>query len=165
MQRFAMRYRNVLAALVTALWLGGCAAAMPGYSPPTPKSEKMKARLPTGGGMAEDGHYVLNDQEDKLDCKKLSGAIQIAILQLRESDKTPRPSGIAVAADTVISPVRGGARYGTDPDGGVARSRARVRALNARLAEKNCPTFDVEAELKPGNTGTPTPVKPAGKSK
>lgn len=153
-----------LTAVLAALTLAGCAAAMPGYSPPSEKSDKMKARLPTGGGMAADGHYVLNDQEDKLDCKKLNGAIQIAILQLRESDKTPRPSGSAVAAGAVISPVMGGARYGTDPDGGIARSRARVRALNARLAEKKCPTFDLDAELKPGNTGTPTPVK-AGKSK
>ncbi|MGE5512542.1 MAG: hypothetical protein ACM31O_14950 [Bacteroidota bacterium] len=158
-----MSTHHALTALVAILFVGGCAAAMPGYSPPTPKTEKMRANLPTGGGMAEDGHYVLNNQEEKLDCKKLNGAIQIAILQLRGSDQTPRPSQSAVAAGAVIAPVMGGARYGTDPDGGIARSRARVRALNARLAEKGCPTFDLDAELKPGNTGTPAPVRAAGK--
>jgi hypothetical protein len=159
MDRFPTRARRALVVLVAGLGVGGCAAAVPGYSPPTPKGEKMRASLPTGGGMTEDGRYVLNNQEQQLDCKKLAGAVQIAILQLRDSDQTPRPSASAVATGAVISPVMGGARYGTDPDGSIARSRARVRALNAKLAEKGCPTFDLDAELKPGNTATPTPAK------
>ena len=37
--------------------------------------------------------------------------------------------------------------------------RARLEALNRQLAAKNCATFDIDAELKPGNTNTPRPVK------
>jgi hypothetical protein len=113
--------------------------------------------------LAADGHYVLNDQELKLDCKKLSGVIHVAILQLRESAHTPRRSTSAVVSEAVFSPVVGGARQGMDPDSAISRTRARAVALNNRLAEKKCPTYDLDAELKPGNVATPTPIRPGPK--
>jgi hypothetical protein len=148
-------------ALLTAGALAGCAAAEPGFSPPNARADKMRASLPTGGGMAPDGRYTLNDQEAKLDCKKISGSIHIGILQLREVAARHRPSATAVQMQKMVSPVSGGSGYGMDPDGEAARVRGRLEALNARLAEKKCPTFDLAAELKPGNTGLPTPVRPA----
>ena len=36
---------------------------------------------------------------------------------------------------------------------------ARIEAFNARLAEKGCATFDLKAELAPGNSEPPAPVK------
>lgn len=141
--------------------LAGCAAATPGFEPPNPRTDKLRANLPTGGGMAPDGRYTLNDQEAKLDCKKISGSIHIGILQLREVAGRHRPSATATQMQKMVSPVAGGSAYGMDPDGEAARGRARLEALNARLAEKKCPTFDLAAELKPGNTAPPAPMRPA----
>jgi len=156
-----MRFAGLVSALLlVATAVAGCGAALPGYRPPSPKSEKIKEHTPTGGGYSSGGTYTLNDQELNLDCKKLTGSIQVTILQLREADSMPRRSSTAKATETVVSPLMGGPGGGMDPDTAIARSRARVKALNARLAEKNCPTFDLDAELTPGKTDTPVPIKP-----
>jgi hypothetical protein len=149
-----------LLVLILSGALTGCAAAAPGFSPPDARADKLH-KGPTGGGMAPDGRYVLNDQEAKLDCRRLSGTIHVGILQIREEVARHRPSPVATQMQKVVSPVAGGSSYGMDPDGEAARLRARLEAFNARLAEKNCPTYDLAAELKPGNTDLPTPVRPA----
>jgi len=147
--------------LIVAGVLAGCAAAEPGFMPPSPLYDKLHSKLANGGGMAADGRYILNDQETKLDCKKINGSIHVGILQLREVAGRHRPLSVAVQTQKVTSTVVAGSSYGMDPDGEAARARARLEALNARLAEKNCPTFDLAAELKPGNTTPPSPVRPA----
>lgn len=149
-----------LLVLAAAAALTGCAAATPGFSPPNPRTDKLH-KATTGGGIAPDGRYILNDQEATLDCKKLSGSIHVGILQIREQDARHRPSAVATQMQKMATPVTGGSAYGMDPDGEAARTRARLEAFNARLAEKNCPTYDLAAELKPGNTNLPTPVRPA----
>ncbi len=147
-----------LIALAAAGALAGCAAATPGFSPPNARADKLH-KGSEGGGMAPDGRYVLNDQEGKLDCRRLSGSIHVGILQMREDAARHRPSPVAVQMQKMSAPVAGGSAYGLDPDGEAARTRARLEAFNARLAEKNCPTYDLAAELKPGNTDQPTPVR------
>lgn len=150
--------RHVLA-LAVAVCLAGCAAATPGFTPPDPKRDKYRSLLPTGGSMDANGRYVLSNQEQAADCRKINGIIHVVILQLREDAERHRPSLAAKAARTALSPVAAGSAYGMDVDGDRARALARIEALNARLAEKGCPTFDLKAELAPGNTGTPAPVK------
>lgn len=149
-----------LLVLLAASVLTGCAAAAPGFTPPNARADKLH-KVPTGGGLAPDGRYVLNDQEAKLDCRRLSGTIHVGILQMREEAARHRPSPVATQMQKVVTPVAGGSAYGMDPDGEAARTRARLEAYNARLAEKNCPVYDLAAELKPGNTDLPTPVRPA----
>jgi hypothetical protein len=148
-----------LLVFIAAAALSGCAAATPGFSPPDARAEKRHAQAPTGGGMTAEGRYLLNDQEAKLDCKKINGAIHLGILQMREEASRHRPSAVAVQIQKMSSPVAPGSAYGLNPDGEAARNRARLEALNARLAEKSCPTYDLAAELKPGNTEAPTPVR------
>jgi hypothetical protein len=150
-----------LIALAAAGALAGCAAANPGFSPPDARADKLH-KGSIGGGMAPDGRYILNDQESKLDCRRLSGSIHVGILQMREQAARHRPSPVAVQMQKMATPVTGGSDYGMDPDVEAARTRARLEAFNARLAEKKCPTYDLAAELKPGNTAQPTPVR-AGK--
>ncbi|NJO35857.1 MAG: hypothetical protein HC869_25020 [Rhodospirillales bacterium] len=147
-----------LLVLLAASVLTGCAAAAPGFSPSDTRADKLHT-VPAGGGMTPEGRYVLNDQESKLDCRRLSGSIHVGILQLREQAARHRPSPVAAQMQKMSTPVTGGSAYGMDPDGEAARTRARLEAFNARLAEKNCPTYDLAAELKPGNTAQPTPVR------
>ena len=152
------------AALALALLAGACAQATPGYQPPTPKLEKFKALAPKGGGFDEAGTYHLTDQERELDCKKLTGSISIKILQMRDASTRAKPSAIAASAQAAARPIIGGTTYGQDIATDVKRDRARLETLNGTLASKGCPTFDLDAELKPGNNNPPRPVKPQKKA-
>lgn len=152
-------------ALILAVALAGCAAAEPGFSPSSGKPSKFKVLLSgEGGSMSSDGRYILSDHEQTLDCKKIGGIIHVGILQLREAGQRHRPSIAAKAAKTAVSPVIAGSSHGMDPDADHARALARAEALNVRLAEKGCAMFDLKAELAPGNTSSPAPVK-AGKAR
>ncbi len=148
----------------TILWLGlnlvlaGCAAAMPGYVPPTPKTEKLKAAAPKGGGFDESGSYSLTDQEQKLDCKHMTGGATIKILQMREAADRAKPTDAAKMAQETLKKFKGTSTYGADTDADYKRDRARLETLNKQLAEKNCRTFDLEAELAPGNIALPSPI-------
>lgn len=153
-----------IAALLLAAMAGACAAAMPGYQPSTPKLEKMRASTPKGGGFDQGGAYHLTEQEEALDCKRLNGSIVIKIKHIRASSSRGKPSALATGAQSAVRPVMGGTTYGQNLDEDLRRDRARLEALNRRLAEKKCPTYDLDAELAPGNTKLPRPVKRTGKS-
>ncbi len=153
-----------LAGVGLSLIAGGCAAAMPGYTPPDPKADKIRAAAPTGGGFDGAGAYSLTDQERGLDCKALNGSITVKIIQMRDVANRARPSAAASAAQGAVRPVFGGTNYGENIDADYRRDRARLDALNRQLASKACPTYDIDAELKPGNTNPPRAQKPAKKA-
>lgn len=140
------------------LALAGCAAAMPGYVPPSKTRDRMLAARQTGGGFEDDGTYRLTDQEQKLDCKHLNGSITVKILQMREAGGRAAPTALAKTAQKVVRPIKGGTTYGEDLDEDLRRDRARLATLNSQLAAKGCKSFDIEKELAPGNTATPTPT-------
>jgi hypothetical protein len=144
------RHRHVVASVVLASALGGCAAATPGYVPPGSESKLIMPM--TQSGTVANGTYVPSDDEKKLDCKKLTGSMQIMLSRLKEAANRPRPSGAASAMQGAIAPVLGGSTVGSDFNGELARERARLDAYNRLLAEKKCKTMDVEAELKKPRT-------------
>lgn len=138
---------------------GACAQVTPGYTPPSARLDKIKALTPSGGGFDSAGTYTLTDQERQLDCKRLTGSISIKILQMRDAPNRAKPSAVAAKAQAVAQPLVGGTAYGHDLAADLKHDRARLEALNAQLAAKKCPTFDIEAELAPGNTNPPRPVR------
>lgn len=138
--------------------IGGCAQAMPGYVPPSPKRDKMLAAAPKGGGLDEAGVYHLTEQEQKLDCKHLNGSISVKIVQMRAAGDRAQPSVASNTMRAAMEPLKGGTTYAKDTATDYKNDRARLEALNKRLAEKNCRTYDLEAELKPGNTAQPAPI-------
>ncbi len=153
--------------LVSVLLLAGCAAAVPGYVPPSARRDKMLAAAPQGGGLDNQGAYQLSEQEKKLDCKSLTGSVTVKILQMREAGGRRRASLPAALAQQASRPFKGTSTYAMDVDADAANDRARLAALNAQLAAKNCRTFDIAAELAPGNKETPRPigeVKPKSKA-
>ena len=156
--------RTCITVLLTAGLIGGCAAAMPGYVPDSPKRTKMLANVPKGGGFDDGGSYSLTEQEEKLDCKHLAGSITIKIIQMREAAGRAAPSAGAVALQQGMRPFKGGTTYAQDIDTDYRRDRARLESLNARLVEKSCKSFDLDAELKPGNTEVPKPTVDARKT-
>ena len=65
------------------LVLTACAAAMPGYSPP-PFKEKSKMATPLeSGDVRSDGNYEMSATEKAMDCKRLTGSMQIVMARLR----------------------------------------------------------------------------------
>lgn len=136
------RLAAILLPLTSAVAVGGCASA-PGIGPAA-------SVAPAG--------YQLDEKEQKLSCKDLTGRMRVRILQIRDAnagrDGTVAARGMQVAATSVF----GGGKEGTDPSGQNARDRAQLEAYNRRLAEQKCKTFDLNAELQPkAFHETPTP--------
>jgi hypothetical protein len=128
-----------------ALW--GCAAATPGYSPDTASPPKL-ALPTTQSGTVTNGRYEPSADERKLDCRKLTGSMQVMLSRLKDAPNRPRPSAIATTLQTATQPALKGSAIGSDFEGELARERARLDAYNALLGEKKCKTMDVAAELK-----------------
>jgi len=135
-----------LTLLAPLLLLGACAAAMPGYTPP-PFKEKSKLAQPQEGGTMREGHYEMSDNEKSLDCKRLTGSMQIAISRMRDGHGLDDRSAASSAMQSMVPSVFGGSSAGADRQADHARERAKLEAYNRHLASKNCQTVDIEAEL------------------
>ena len=113
--------------------------------------------------------YELTAEEKSLDCKRLTGRMQIRILQTRDASVKVNSSALGRGMQSAVTPVLGGTTYGADPAADAARDRAVLEAMNKQLAAKKCPTYDLDAELRPRSIrDTPTPVpnaEAAAKSK
>ena len=147
---------HYLLALATALIL----AAMPAMG-----GEKKPKVLPKPGTVDAAGTYQMSADELALDCKRLTGKMQIRILQFRDYDPARKPSAVGNALHTLHNPFIGGTTRGMDPAAEHQADIAMLHTYNKRLAEKKCRTFDLEAELKPQAAGAllPRPQAPAAK--
>jgi hypothetical protein len=108
------------------------------------------------------GDDVLTAAEAAYDCKKINGRMQLLILQIRDYPDRDKGSMLARGLQSVTVPLLGGTRTGLDPDGRYQRDLRKLQAFNARLAQLNCPTFDLEYELSVRDvrhTPKPRPAK------
>lgn len=107
------------------------------------------------------GGYQLSSKELGYDCKKLTGAMQVRILQVRGYETREKTTAASRAMQSITTPIFGGTTQGMDPDGQYRRDLAMLHAYNARLAQKGCKTFDIDAELaKTDVRDTPRPGNP-----
>jgi hypothetical protein len=128
-----------------------------------------KPQVSDAGTYDANGRYQLSEAELKLECKKLNGRINMRLLHLRaEYADTSQPTGASQALQVVTNPATklffgGASNYGTDRAGQLARDRAVVDAYNAQLVTKNCPSYDIAAELKkkPSDPPPSPSLKPA----
>jgi hypothetical protein len=138
-----------LSFLAMLLLLASC-AAMPGYSPPPfeGSNEKSKfAKALDSGDVGPEGRYEMSAAEKAMDCKRLTGSMQITISRLRDPLIRQEPSATSSTAQTLSSPFYGSSGKGGDRQAVVGRERAKLEAYNAELAAKGCKTLDIEAEL------------------
>lgn len=144
-----MRLASLVVAGLFLAPLGGCAGSG-AESITTATAEPAK---PAAGGAS------LSEDELKLDCAKLTGRMQVRLLQLRGYKNRSQSSAIGRTMQQVAKPVFGGTSAGADPDGRYAEDVAKLKAYNARLAELKCATYDLDKELsaKPSDP-TPAPV-------
>jgi hypothetical protein len=155
-----MLARSILHGLAAAGWalFCGCASTPPtSTTPPLAASDgpsaAQQAAAPAGFP------YTLTAEEIALDCRKLTGRMQVRILQIRDYTERPGSTGLSHVVQTATTAVLGGTKEGTDPASRYARDRAILEAYNNQLAAKGCPTFDLVAELRPKAVSeTPTPI-------
>ena len=128
----------------------------------------VQSLLPSIGQTAPDTYkpgqpYQLSKDELALDCKKLTGRMQLRILQARDASVRGDSSALARTIQGTVTPFAGGATRGADRAKDAARDRAVLDAMNLQLASKNCATFDLDSELQPRSIrDTPAPVPKAG---
>lgn len=125
------------------------AATPPGAAPPA----QTISRLPTPTGPST--AYKLTSVELELDCKKLTGRMAVRIVQLRDYKSRTQTTAVSRAIQSTTTSLLGGTMEGTDPDGRYARDLSQLEAYNQRLAEKDCPNFDLPTSLDPNMTDPP----------
>ncbi|MFA5952704.1 MAG: hypothetical protein WC807_20785 [Hyphomicrobium sp.] len=137
---------------LATLMMGGCAEG--------PAAEQLTVAGPSEPAPPPPAAYALTDEEKALDCKRLTGRMQVRILQIRDFSVRPQSSAAAYTVQGAARSVLGGGHAGADPNGQYARDRAQLEAYNAELAAKHCRTFNLDDELKPKPvTATPTPSR------
>jgi hypothetical protein len=134
-------------AILAALLLLAACAAVPGYSPPPFKEPSKKARPLESGDVQPDGQYEMSADEKAMDCKRLTGSMQIAMSRMKDTFGHVEPSTGAWVMQSVATPVFGGSSIGADRRALFARERAKLDAYNRELGARNCKTIDIEAEL------------------
>ena len=137
-----------LLTLAALLALSACAAAMPGYIPPPLTESNNKYTKPLDSGdVGADGRYHMSEAEKAMDCKRLTGSMQITLSRLKDGHTRAEPSAVSATAQQTVAPVLGGSTVGADRQAVYARERAKLDAYNRELASRDCTTLDIDAEL------------------
>lgn len=152
-----VRFRAQILAVLASVLACGCASK----NVDTPPNLVSDIPPPSDGvttGALQGSGYQLSEEELKFDCKKLTGTMQIRILQMRGYDTNKKTSAASRSLQSLTTPIFGGTKEGVDPDGQYLKDRAMLDAYNRQLAVKQCKTFDIDAELAIKSTDvTPTP--------
>jgi Tfp pilus assembly protein PilX len=165
----ALTIRLAASLLALALLAAGPGHAQNAGKQPPP----LKAGSVDAGGV-----YQLSAEEQGMDCKKLSGRVQVRLLQMRNMQGAAAPSGLAQDVKQAGSAAAGvllgkSSTFETDAGKRASGDRAMLAAYNKQLAAKGCKTYDIDAELN-GKQGsgaglpaakpaTPPAAKPAAK--
>ena len=134
-------------ALMAALLLLAACAAMPGYSPPPFKEKNKNAQPLESGEVQPDGQYEMSADEKAMDCKRITGSIQIGISRMKDSYGRVDPSTGAWVMQSAVTPLFGGSSIGANRQALYARERAKLDSYNRELEARNCKTVDIDAEL------------------
>jgi hypothetical protein len=109
---------------------------------------------------------VLTQQEAKLSCKRMAGQLQVRILEHRGGGARKQSSGTSQVLQSAVTPLFGGTQRGTDGASEAARDIAKINAMNQILVSRNCPYYDVAAELKMDQKArAPKLIRPQQKAK
>lgn len=137
------------------LALAFLAASAPAYA----QADLLKRIKPASiGKVDENGVYQLSEEEKGYNCKKLTGRMQVRILEIRDHNERTHGTTLAQGLKSIGSSLAGGRSSGASTDARYKSDVAMLEAYNRQLASKKCRTFDLEAELKPKPaTETPTP--------
>lgn len=107
------------------------------------------------------GQYVLTDEEQGLDCKKLTGRMQVRIMQMRGYETREKTTIASRAFHSAGKMVFGGTNAGLNTDAQYARDKAVLEAYNRQLVAKDCKSFNVDEALDGAAQPVPTIEAPS----
>lgn len=126
----------VVLPLILAAGTGGSAVISVAYA--------KSSRTDTTHGVG----YQAPIEDKKLNCKQLSGRVQLLILQLRGNGSRTKSSGLSRGLQSALSATVGTTATGSDPDGQHAADLKRLQDYNQRLSAMGCKSYDLDYELK-----------------
>ena len=157
--------QQIFLCLTILAGLAGCASSQDARGP----TSSILLPVSTSAGAAEPvaGSYALSASEQELDCKQLTGRMQIRILEIRDYNERNTTTLASRAMQSAVTGIIGGTSTGKDPSGAYAKDRAMLDAYNRQLAVKGCKTYNLDDELKPKdfrvtpvpNTAAPSKAK------
>lgn len=135
--------RNVTAAM-TAMALSGCAT----------QQQVVTSSVTTPA-------LRLASDTPEVDCKELTGRMQVKILQARHNRAQDAPTGLSKALQSSFGSLFGAASQAAS-DTANQTDRTALEAGNDKLVTAGCASFDLDAELQQHDTKvTPAPTVPA----
>lgn len=84
---------------------------------------------------------------DKLNCKQLTGRIQVKIMEMRGFGDRKQASILARGIQSGFSATFGNNSHGTDPNGEYQSELNTLHQYNQRLVTLGCKSYDLDAEL------------------
>ncbi len=112
---------------------------------------KKKLGKALSSGEVKDGRYEISQDELAMDCRRMTGSMQITINRLRDAASRKGGSGLAEAAHKTMPLITQGSTASADRQTTMSRERAKLDAYNRQLATRNCKTLDIDAELARAN--------------
>lgn len=105
--------------------------------------------------------------EDKLNCKQLTGRMQVKIMEMRGFSDRKQASILARGIQSGFSATFGNVSHGVDPNGEYQSELNTLHQYNQRLVTLGCKSYDLDAELnKRDIDDVPTPtILPPKKAK
>lgn len=147
----------LLAAIAALSDLSGCA----GSGEPNPTASILPAAT-AATATAPQSDYQLSPAEQKLNCKQITGRMQIRILQIRDFNDRMHASLLSRGLHSAFANTVGTSPKGLDPDGAYASDLKMLRAYNELLAAKGCKSFNLDDELQKRGAGDmPSATVPA----
>lgn len=106
---------------------------------------------------------MLSEEEKGLDCRRLTGRMQVRLLSIRGEEYKVQPSAASESMRTATSTALG-TSTAKNAEARAQNDRPILDAYNKRLFELGCPSFDLDKELQARPSApTPYPTVPAAK--
>ncbi len=99
----------------------------------------------------------------ELNCKQITGRMQVRIIQIRGYDEHKQSSNFSRSLQSVFVGTVGTSAKGLDPSGDHANDLKQLQDYNQRLVAMGCKSFNLEHDLSPGMKDTPAATVPAPK--
>lgn len=137
-----MRFLTSLSLIAVALSLA--LVAMVGSSPIISVAYAKNSQQDTTHGAG----YQPPIDDKKMNCKQLSGRVQLLILQLRGYGDRKQASGLSRGLQSAFAATVGTTATGSDPEGQHSADLKKLQDYNQRLVASGCNSYDLDYELK-----------------
>ena len=144
------KFGTLFPVFVAAAFMAACASGAPDATTLSIAPAAGPSDPPIATAAVESG------EEPELDCKKLTGRMQIRILEMRTFSTTSQTSGLSRTMHAAGTTIFGGASAGIGPNGELARDYATLENYNRQLVSQDCRSFDIQQSL----AGQDTPPQP-----